>query len=342
MKKVIVTGGAGYIGSHTVVELVSAGYEPIVVDDFSNSHRLMIKGIEKIIGRSLQVYQVDCTDEAEFFKVMHDSGTVEGIIHFAAYKAVGESVEQPLRYYKNNLGSMMVVLDAIQEFEVPSLVFSSSCTVYGEASVLPVTESTPIMEASSPYGSTKQICETMIQDFQVNNHSGKSVVLRYFNPIGAHSSALIGELPIGVPNNLVPYLTQTAAGHRKKLVIFGNDYPTADGTCIRDFIHVSDLARAHVRALEWMKNKETPALETFNLGTGRGNSVLEVVRTFEEVSEADLPFQFGPRRAGDISEMFSDVSKAAKELGWKSQYSLKDALEHAWQWELQLKGKDFS
>lgn len=341
-RRVIVTGGAGYIGSHTVVELVTAGYQPIIVDNFVNSHKLVIKGIEKILGTTVPFYEVDCTDKAAFSNVIHECGIIDGIIHFAAYKAVGESVEFPMKYYHNNLGSMMVVLESMKEFEIPHLVFSSSCTVYGDVDQLPVTESSPVLKANSPYGYTKQICEQMIHDYQAANEDKKSAILRYFNPIGAHASSLIGELPLGVPNNLVPFVTQTAAGHRKELVIFGNDYPTPDGTCIRDYIHVGDLARAHVKALDWMQNSQSPRIDTFNLGTGSGSSVLDVVRTFEEVSNTSLPYHFGPRRAGDISEIFSDTSKANRELGWQTQYSLKDALLHAWQWELQLKEKDFN
>ncbi|MFZ4784195.1 MAG: UDP-glucose 4-epimerase GalE, partial [Flavobacteriales bacterium] len=280
--KVLVTGGTGFIGSHTIVELVAAGHDPVIVDNLSNSEVSVLKGIEKIIGFSPVFYQIDCTDAKAFAEVC-EKEEPEAIIHFAAFKAVGESVENPIRYYRNNLDSMMVVLETMKNFGIQNLVFSSSCTVYGQPDALPVSESTPDKDAASPYGFTKVVCEQMIRDVCFSNPIYKVAMLRYFNPVGAHESGEIGELPNGIPNNLVPYITQTAAGLREKLTIFGNDYDTPDGTCIRDFIHVVDLAKAHVAAMNWLAGIQS-GYEVFNIGQGVGNTVLEVVNAFVDVT----------------------------------------------------------
>lgn len=337
MKKVIVTGGAGFIGSHTVVELVAAGYEPVIVDDLRNSEERALDGIAAILGRSPSLHRIDCTDEAAMTRMMAAEGDVHGVIHFAAYKAVGESVEKPTLYYRNNVGSLAVLLDMMAAQSVTRLVFSSSCTVYGQPSSLPVTEQAADHSASSPYGTTKVVCEQLVREQCAANPGLKAVLLRYFNPIGAHASGLIGELPRGVPSNLVPFVTQTAAGLRKRLRINGNDYNTADGTCVRDYIHVVDLARAHVAALEWMSRRTEPTCEVFNLGTGTGNTVLEVVRTFEEVNGVPVPHEIGPRRAGDVESVYADASKSRELLGWTCQHGLRDALRDAWNWQRSLK-----
>lgn len=335
MKKVLVTGGAGYIGSHTVVELCHAGYVPIILDDFSNTDERILSGLQTILGEAPTVIRGNCCD-LETLDAVFTQHRMDAVIHFAAYKAVGESTEQPLKYYDNNINSLLQVLKSMAKYHVRDLVFSSSCTVYGQPDALPVSESTPLLPASSPYGQTKQMCEIIIRDFTLANPSNRSAMLRYFNPIGAHVSGLIGELPFGTPNNLVPYITQTAAGIRNKLTIFGNDYNTPDGTCIRDFIHVSDLARAHVAALNWLSTQDQ-ASETFNLGQGQGNSVLELVRTFEEVSGQSLPFTIGPRRAGDIEQIWAKVDKATSVLNWRCAMSTKDALRDAWRWQQNIK-----
>lgn len=336
MKKIIVTGGAGYIGSHTVVELVQAGYTPIIVDDFSNSNQQVLHNLEQIVGERITVYAVDCADKAAM-RAIFETEKPDGIVHFAAYKAVGESVEQPLRYYRNNIDSTLVLLELMEEYDVKHLVFSSSCTVYGEPDQNPVTEEAPQKEATSPYGYSKQVCERIVRDYMVAHPLQSACLLRYFNPTGAHPSGLIGELPNGVPNNLVPYITQTAAGIREKLTIHGNDYSTPDGTCIRDFIHVVDLAKAHVKAIQWCMN-HVGACEAFNLGQGKGNSVLEAVRTFVKVSGVDLKYVIGPRRSGDVEQVWANADKASRELNWKTELSLEDALRDAWKWQMQLKG----
>jgi UDP-glucose 4-epimerase len=334
MKKILVTGGAGFIGSHTVIELLKSGFEPVIMDDFSNSDIRALDGLQKICGRNLTVYKLDCTAEDNLRKVFSEQLPV-AVIHFAAYKAVGESVENPLKYYHNNLASMVQLLKVMSAFEVRQLVFSSSCTIYGQPDVLPVTEDTQERFAESPYGYTKQVCERIIRDYCSANGNFNSALLRYFNPIGAHESGEIGELPYGVPNNLVPYITQTAVGVRKELTIFGSDYNTPDGTCVRDFIHVTDLAKAHVKALTWLEN-QNGVCEAFNIGQGVGNSVLEVVKSFEKVSGVKLNYKIGDRRGGDIEKIWADASKANDVLKWKTELSLEQALTDAWRWQNKL------
>lgn len=335
MKKVLVTGGAGFIGSHTVVELIHAGYEPIVLDNFSNSNPKVMGQVERIIGRSIKVHEVDCADSEALRKVFREEGEIVGVLHFAAFKAVGESVEKPMLYYQNNLGSMTSVLEVMQEFGVAGLVFSSSCTVYGTPKENPVTENTPMQVASNPYGFTKQVCERMVEDLRKSGAPLKAVTLRYFNPIGAHPSSLIGELPIGKPNNLVPFITQTAAGMREKLVIFGGDYNTKDGTCVRDFIHVVDLAKAHVKALDYIQNRPGEQFNLIaNIGTGNGATVLECVQIFEQVTGVKVNHEIGPRRPGDVEQIWA--ASSGDELGWKAELSLEDALRDAWNWQKTL------
>jgi UDP-glucose 4-epimerase len=333
-KKVIVTGGAGFIGAHTVVELCKEGYVPVIVDNFSNTEESVIQGLEQIIGATPIVYKFDCADEQSMTRVFEKEKPF-AVIHFAAYKAVGESVEQPLKYYENNLFSLVNMLKLMQRFDVRHLVFSSSCTVYSQPERLPVDETSPLLEATSPYGYTKQVCERIVRDTLHAYPQMGAALLRYFNPIGAHESALIGELPYGVPNNLVPFITQTAIGLRKQLTIFGDDYNTADGTCIRDYIHVTDLAKAHVKAINWLENHPSRC-EAFNLGQGIGNSVLEVVKTFEKVTGQKLNYVIGKRREGDVEQVWANATKANEELGWKTELSLEKALEDAWRWEQRL------
>lgn len=337
MKKVIVTGGAGFIGSHTCVELVAAGMEPVIVDDLRNSEERVLRGLADILGKEPRLYRIDCADDTAFEEVVRQE-TPDGVIHFAADKAVGESVSDPLKYYGNNIGSLVTVLRVMARHGVKNIVFSSSCTVYGDSRDLPVTENSPVLEAASPYGYTKMVCERMLRDTSVSDPALKAVLLRYFNPIGAHPSAAIGELPIGTPNNLVPFITQAAAGLRDKLTVFGSDYSTPDGSCIRDYIHVVDLAKAHVRALGWMAEQRAPLCETFNLGTGNGNSVLQVVNLFEEVNGVKVPYVIGPRRAGDVEAMYADTQKSATLLGWRTERSLADSLRDAWRWQQALAG----
>lgn len=341
--KILVTGGAGFIGSHTVVALNEMGYETIILDTFENSSRNVLSGIERILGKTPKAYEVDCNDFDALKDVFTQEQNIQGVIHFAAYKAVGESVEKPLHYYRNNLNSLMNIVELMQVFKVLNLVFSSSCTVYGQPEKLPVTEETPILPAESPYGNTKQIGEDIIQDFVKSlgeNERFKAGILRYFNPIGAHPSAEIGELPIGKPNNLIPFITQTAAGIRQKLTVFGDDYNTPDGTCIRDYIHVMDLAEAHVRTLEFLESQTDGQLvDVFNLGTGKGNSVLEVIKTFEEVNQLQLNYEIGARRSGDVEQVYAGVEKATKKLNWQAKRSLATALRDAWYWEQRLAEK---
>ena len=334
MKKILVTGGAGFIGSHTVVELAQAGFIPVMVDDFSNSDHRVLKGIEAILGYLPALYKVNVCDESALREVFENERP-HGVIHFAAFKAVGESVADPVKYYQNNLGSLLSLLKVMNEFQVRSLVFSSSCTVYGQPEVNPVTEFTAFMPAESPYGASKQMGERIIADYHRAQEDFGAVLLRYFNPIGAHESGSIGELPYGIPNNLIPYITQTAAGIREKLLVFGNDYTTPDGSCVRDFIHVADLAKAHVKALEWLLSSNH-GFEVFNLGQGKGHSVLEVVKTFEKVSGQSLNYEITDRRTGDVEQIWADVTKATQMLQWETTYSLEDALRHAWQWQQQL------
>lgn len=329
--EILVTGGTGFIGSHTVIELYNAGFTPVILDSLENSNRDVLEGIREIAGAMPSFYQGDCRDRSLLGNIFGNH-RIKAVIHFAAYKAVGESVEKPLRYYDNNVLSLISVLDIMQEFGCEAIVFSSSCTVYGQPQVNPVNESAADYLAASPYGYSKVVCERILRDLSTSGASVRSVLLRYFNPVGAHPSSKIGELPNGVPNNLVPYITQTGAGIRPKLIIHGNDYDTPDGTCIRDFIHVVDLAKAHVQALRWM-TKNPVKLEVFNLGQGKGNSVMEVVKAFEEVSGKKLPFETGPRRAGDVEQIWADVAKATHVLNWKTELSIYDALRDAWNWQ---------
>ncbi|MBK9274974.1 MAG: UDP-glucose 4-epimerase GalE [Flavobacteriales bacterium] len=342
MGKVIVTGGAGYIGSHTAVELAAAGHVPVLVDDLRNSEARVLDGLAKLIGSRPTCHRVDCTDRQALDAVFRAEGPVDGVVHFAADKAVGESVHDPLKYYANNVGSLVALLQVMRDHAVRTLVFSSSCTVYGQPDQLPVGEDAPDDNALSPYGSTKVIGERILRDLVASEPAWRVVLLRYFNPIGAHPSALIGELPLGVPNNLVPFATQVAAGLRDRLVIHGTDYPTPDGSCIRDYIHVVDLAQAHVKALAWAKARQEATCEVFNLGTGRGSSVLEVVRGLEAVTGRPLPHTLGPRRAGDVPEVYADPRKAVSVLGWKAERTLQEALADAWRWQRTLPASDRS
>jgi UDP-glucose 4-epimerase len=336
MKKILVTGGAGYIGSHTVVELVEAGYEPVIIDNFSNSEERSLDGIAAILGKQVTCHRIDCTDAVALRKVFEQEPGIVGVIHFAAYKAVGESVAEPLKYYHNNIGSLVALLEVMEEFKVNKLVFSSSCTVYGIPEQLPVTEQTPVQKANSPYGNTKKICEEILTDLSTSGSNMHTIALRYFNPIGAHPSAHIGELPLGVPNNLVPFITQTAAGIREKLTIFGDDYDTPDGTCIRDYVHVVDLAKAHVVAIDRLLSDKAEPIEFFNVGTGTGNTVLEAVQAFERTTGEKLHYTIGPRRPGDVPKIYADVTKATEELGFKTTSTLGEAMQSAWDWQLHL------
>lgn len=332
--KILVTGGTGYIGSHTVVELQQAGYETVIIDNLSNSNRGVLDGIEAITGKRQVFVEGDCTDIATLRSLFNEHPDIKGIINFAASKAVGESVKEPLLYYRNNLTTLLNLLEVMPEFGVKGFVFSSSCTVYGEPDKNPIDESAPIKKATSPYGNTKQISEEIITDFIASGAPIKSVILRYFNPIGAHPSALIGELPNGVPNNLAPYITQTAAGIRKELTVFGNDYNTPDGSCIRDYIDVVDLAKAHVTAMKRMLSEpDTDSIEIFNLGTGRGLSVLELIHAFESATGVKVPYRIGPRREGDIEKIWADPAKANNILGWKATVPVAETMRNAWEWQ---------
>ena len=336
MAKILVTGGTGYIGSHTVVELQQSGYEVVIVDNLSNSSEKIVDQITKITGINPRFHKFDLCDRAALQKFWELHTDIEGVIHFAAYKAVGESVQFPLKYYHNNLVSLTNLLEIMKQKSCKKLVFSSSCTVYGQPAELPVSENAPIQKANSPYGNTKQIAEEIIFDHAYVS-SLKAIALRYFNPIGSHESALIGELPIGVPNNLVPFITQTAIGKRESLKIWGDDYDTPDGTAIRDYIHVVDLAKAHVVALERMdKTVADEKFEVFNLGTGRGNSVLDVILTFEQANGIKLNYTIAQRREGDVEKVWADTRKANEVLGWKTQLGLETALKSAWAWEKNL------
>ncbi|WP_297337820.1 UDP-glucose 4-epimerase GalE [Algoriphagus sp.] len=335
MKKILITGGAGYIGSHTAVELVNAGFEPIVLDDLSNSDSKVLNRLEEIVGKKIPFYQGDCNDLAVLDQIGKDH-QLSGVIHFAAFKAVGESTQFPLDYYRNNIGSLVVLLEFMQKRGIKDLVFSSSCTVYGQPDQLPVTEDTPRKDAESPYGNTKKVCEDILVDFVKSKPDIRVISLRYFNPIGAHPSGKIGELPIGTPNNLVPFVTQTAAGIREKLTVFGNDYDTSDGSCVRDFIHVMDLADAHVKALSFLSKQNTDYYEVFNVGTGNGNTVLEVIETFQKVNGIKLNYQIGPRRPGDVVKIWADTQKINQVLGWYPKFSLEDSLRDSWNWQKNL------
>ncbi len=338
--KILVTGGTGYIGSHTVVELQNAGYEVVIIDNLSNSNIEVLDGIEAITGRRPDFVKGDVTDMGTLRKLFEEHADIKGIINFAASKAVGESVQKPLLYYRNNLVSLLNLLELMPEFGVKGIVFSSSCTVYGEPDVNPIDETAPYKPATSPYGNTKQISEEIITDFVHAGAPVKSVILRYFNPVGAHPSALIGELPNGVPNNLVPYLTQTAAGIRKELTVFGNDYDTPDGSCVRDFIDVVDLAKAHVTAMHRMvENDSTDPVEIFNIGTGRGLSVLELIDSFQRATGVKVPYKIGARREGDIEKIWAEPTKANTVLGWKAEVPVDDTMRNAWAWQCRLAEK---
>ena len=335
---ILVTGGTGFIGSHTTVELQNAGYEVVIVDNLSNSQANVIDGIEKITGKRPAFEQVDLRDMEATEAVFKKYPAISGIIHFAASKAVGESVEKPLMYYRNNILSLVNLLELMPRYGVKGIIFSSSCTVYGQPDQLPATEETPIKKAESPYGNTKQINEEIIQDTVRSGSPIKSIILRYFNPIGSHPSAIIGEMPNGVPQNLIPYLTQTAIGIREKLSVFGDDYNTPDGSCIRDYIYVVDLAKAHVCAMtRIMEDKTDEPVEIYNIGTGRGTSVLELINAFEKATGVKLNYQIVGRRAGDIEKVWGNVDKANRVLGWKADTPLEDVLATAWKWQLALR-----
>lgn len=337
MAKILVTGGCGYIGSHTIVDLIEKGYEVISVDNNSRSNATVLEGIRKITGKTVKNYKVDLCNFDDTFAIFQENEDISGIIHFAAYKAVGESVEKPLLYFENNLYSLISLLKCVQEFSIPWFVFSSSCTVYGEPDQQMVTEETPTKPAASPYGYSKQMGEQILQQFQKSSQT-QIVLLRYFNPVGAHPSVLIGELPVGKPQNLVPAITQTAIGKLPKLIVFGNDYPTRDGSCVRDFIHVCDIAHAHTLAIKYLEEKRnSTGCEVFNLGTGNGVTVLEAIKAFEKVSGVKLNYEIGNRRTGDIVAIYANNDKAQKQLGWHPQISLDEMLSTAWQWELKLK-----
>ncbi|SEL73153.1 UDP-glucose 4-epimerase GalE [Parapedobacter koreensis] len=337
MAKIVVTGGTGYIGSHTVVELQHAGYTPVIIDNLSNSNAGVLEQIRKITGVKPEFYQFDLCDEAKVRQFVANHPDITGIIHFAAYKAVGESVREPLKYYYNNFFSLINLLNAYQGKPV-NFVFSSSCTVYGQPDALPVTEAAPVKRAESPYGNTKQVSEEVLSETAAAFPNYNIVSLRYFNPVGAHESALIGELPLGIPQNLVPFITQSAIGKRGPITVFGNDYNTSDGSAIRDYIHVVDLAKAHVAAIRLLeKGNPNGNYDVFNIGTGKGNSVLEVIKAFEASTGVKLDYQIGPRRAGDVEQVWGDVSKSTDELGWKAELGIEEMMRSAWKWEQYLK-----
>jgi len=338
MMKVLVTGGCGYIGAHTVVDLLENGYDVITIDDNSRSNTYLLDGIEKITGKKIKNYKVDLKNFDETLAVLQENPDVKGIIHFAAYKAVGESVDEPLLYYENNLFSLINILKCVKEFSIPYFVFSSSCTVYGNPDKIPVTESSPVKKAESPYGATKQMGETIVEDFIKAQSPCNAILLRYFNPVGAHPSILIGELPLGKPQNLVPAITQCAIGKIKEMTVHGVDYPTRDGSCIRDYIHVSDIAHAHTLSLEFLINqKNTSACEIFNLGTGNGITVLEAIKTFEKVSGRKLNYKLGERRPGDVVAIYANNDLAKTALNWNIKYDLSNMMRTAWDWELKVK-----
>ena len=339
--KILVTGGTGFIGSHTVVELYKAGFIPVIIDDLSNSSIKILDQIEKIINYRPAFYEFDLCDEAKTKEFIAANSDISGLIHFAAFKAVGESVQKPLDYYRNNFFSLINLLSAYKEKPV-NFVFSSSCTVYGQPDQLPVTELAPIKKAESPYGNTKQVAEEILMETASVNKNYNIIALRYFNPVGAHESALIGELPIGVPQNLVPFITQTAIGKREKITVFGDDYQTIDGTCVRDYIHVVDLAKAHVAAIKKMQEGQSRSnYEVFNIGTGKGTSVLEVINAFEKSTDEKLNYSIGPRRVGDVEKVYGDVTKATKELGWEAELDVDQMMKSAWEWEKYLKNNPF-
>jgi len=344
MKKILVTGGCGYIGSHTIVDLVENGYDVVSVDNNSRSSPRMLEGIERITGKKVKNYKVDLCNFDDTFAIFQENEDISGIIHFAAFKSVGESVEQPLIYFENNLVSLINLLKCVQEFHIPYFVFSSSCTVYGNPDEIPVTESTPPKPAESPYGYTKQMGEQIINEFS-KAQATQCVLLRYFNPVGAHPSAMIGELPIGKPSNLIPAITQTAIGKLPHMQVFGNDYPTRDGSCIRDYIHVCDISHAHTLAMDFLLNdKSKKRCEVFNLGSGNGVSVLEAIFAFEKITGVKLNYVVGPRRPGDVIAIYANNDYARKTLGWQTKYKLEDMMATAWKWEqrLQLDQKFFT
>lgn len=335
MYQILVTGGAGYIGAHTLVALIASGYEPVVIDNLSRSSKRLLDGVKKITGKEFPFYPVDCTQTPALADVFLRHPRIRAVMHFAAFKSVHESVEQPLLYYRNNTGSVIALLEAMRSTAANRFIFSSSCTVYGQPEIIPVNEEAPFGKAESPYGATKQVSERILEDAVKADPRLRVVSLRYFNPIGAHDSGSIGELPLGAPNNLVPFLTQAAIGKRKKLTVFGSDYDTADGTCLRDYIHVSDLAEAHVSALTRI-NELPNRFEAFNLGTGNPTSVLELIRLFEKETGVGVPFEIGPRRPGDVVKVYADPAKSNRLLGWKAKRTIADALRDAWTWEKQL------
>ena len=338
MAKILVTGGCGFIGSHTLVDLIENGYEVICVDNNSRSSVAMLKGVEKITGKTVKHYKVDLCNFDDSFAIFQENDDLDGVIHFAAFKAVGESVEKPLMYFENNLSSLINLLKCVQEFNTPWFVFSSSCTVYGNPDEIPVTEETPQKPAQSPYGYTKQMGEQIVREFQKSNPETAAILLRYFNPVGAHPSISIGELPVGKPQNLVPAITQTAIGKLSKLTLHGNDYPTRDGSCVRDYIHVSDIAHAHTLAIKYLEEKRNSSgCEVFNLGTGNGVTVLEAIKTFEKVSGQKLNYEIGPRRPGDVIAIYANNDKAKRILGWEPNLNLDDMMLTAWKWEKCLK-----
>ena len=336
---ILVTGGLGYIGSHTVVELLNNNFEVVIIDDLSNSEKFILKNIEEVSGKKPVFYPFDLKRK-ELLKQVFDAHKIDGCIHFAAYKAVGESQEKPVDYYENNLFSLINLLQEMKERNISNFIFSSSCTVYGQADKMPIDEETVLKLPESSYGKTKQMGEEILKDF-ATAHQKKITLLRYFNPIGAHPTAKLGELPIGIPNNLVPYVMQTAAGIREKLSVWGDDYPTEDGTAVRDYIYVVDLAKAHVKALQKLINStENTQIDIYNLGTGKGSSVLEVVHAFEKANDVNVPYQICERRAGDITIAYANADKAERELGWKSETSLEEALRTVWQWQKYLETRE--
>lgn len=341
MEKILVTGGCGYIGSHTIVDLIQNGFEVICVDNNVRSSPRILEGVEKITGKKIKNYKVDLCNYDDTFAIFQENENIAGIIHFAAYKSVGESVEQPLMYFENNLQSLINLLKCVQEFEIPHFVFSSSCTVYGNPDQIPVTELTPPKPAESPYGYTKQMGEQIINEFSKAAAHTRSILLRYFNPVGAHPTILIGEMPIGRPANLVPAITQTAIGKLPQMTVYGDDYDTRDGSCIRDFIHVCDIAHAHTLALQYMlQKKSAKKCEVYNLGTGNGVTVLEAIKAFEKVSAVKLNYQIGPRRPGDVIAIYANNDLARKQLGWIPQFGLEEMMATAWKWEQKLKADE--
>ena len=322
----MVTGGAGYIGSHTVVELFNSGFNPIIIDNLCNSSIKNIKGISKLIGREIKLYNVDCCNKNDVGSVFKEEGKIDGVIHFAAFKSVEESVKDPEKYYRNNIGSLKVILEGMKKNNVKNIIFSSSCTVYGNPDILPVTENAPFKKAESPYGETKQICEQILKE-----DSSQSVSLRYFNPIGSHSTALIGDCSADNPSNLVPIITEVAIGKRKKIIVFGDDYNTLDGTCIRDYIHVVDLAKSHVKSMEFLL--QNPGKHAFNVGTGIGISVLDVIKSFEQTNKLIINYSIGPKRDGDIEKIYANGNLIKEKLGWEAKESLEESMKSAWKWE---------